>query len=357
MRIALTADPELPVPPVHYGGIERVVDMLARNLAGRGHDVTLFASRESSCPVPSVGWPGRSSGSKLATVRNAATLARHVVARRFDIVHSFSRLAYLAPILPFEIPKLMSYQREISPRTTRIAHRLSRGSLEFSAVSRRMTEATQLAGRWHHVPNGVSLDAYAFRARVGPDAPLMFLGRIEEIKGPHLAIEVARRTGLKLVLAGNVPDAHRPWFDARVAPLIDGVRIRYVGPVDDARKNELLGQSRALLMPILWEEPFGIVMIEAMACGTPVIGLRRGAVPEVVEPDLTGFVVDTLDELVAATKSVHRIDRAACRARVERLYSDVAVTDGYLGVYSQMTSRRSEQCEPQRRHGRPWFSS
>jgi glycosyltransferase involved in cell wall biosynthesis len=357
VRIALTVDPELPVPPVHYGGIERVVDLLARSLAGRGHDVTLFASHKSSCPVPSVGWPGRSSVSKLATLRNAATLARHVATGRFDVVHSFSRLAYLAPILPFPIPKLMSYQREISPRTTRIAHRLSRGSLEFSAISRRMIDATQLAGCWHLVPNGVSLDAYAFRARVGPDAPLTFLGRIEEIKGPHFAIEVARRAGLKLVLAGNVPDAHRSWFDAHVAPHIDGVRIRYVGPVDDAQKNELLGRSSALLMPVLWEEPFGIVMIEAMACGTPVIGLRRGAVSEIVEPDVTGFVVDTMDELVAATKCVHRIDRAACRARVEQLYCDAAVTDGYISVYSQMTSRRSGRFEPQRRHGRPRLNS
>jgi glycosyltransferase involved in cell wall biosynthesis len=354
MRIALTADPELPVPPLHYGGIERIVDMLARNLVKRGHEVTLFANRRSSCPVPSVGWPGQRSNSGLATLRNAATLARHVATGGFDIVHSFSRIAYLVPILPFPIPKLMSYQREISPRTTRMALRLSRGSLEFSAISRQMIEATALAGRWHLVPNGVSLDTYAFRARVDPNAPLVFLGRIEEIKGPHLAIEVARRTGLKLILAGNVPDAHRAWFNVHVAPYIDGNHIRYVGPLDDVQKNELLGRSSALLMPILWEEPFGIVMAEAMACGTPVVGFRRGAVPEIVEADVTGFVVDTMDELVAATRRVYMIDRAACRARVERLFSDVAVTDGYISLYSQMISRPGEQPETQRHHGRLW---
>jgi glycosyltransferase involved in cell wall biosynthesis len=351
VKIALTADPELPVPPIQYGGIERIVDMLARNLVKRGHDVTLFANRGSSCPVPTVSWAGQSSNSGLATLRNAAALTRHVATGHFDIVHSFSRIAYLAPILSLPIPKLMSYQREISPRTTRMAHWLSHGSLEFSAVSRQMIEATPLAGRWHLVPNGVPLATYTFRAHVDHDAPLVFLGRIEEVKGPHLAIEVALRTGLKLILAGNVPDEHRVWFDELVAPKIDGEHIRYVGPVNDEQKNELLGKSRALLMPIVWEEPFGIVMAEAMACGTPVIGLRRGAIPEVVETDVTGFVVDTMDDFVAATKRVLGIDRAACRGRVERLYSDVALTDNYVRIYSQMCSGNREPIKQERLHG------
>jgi glycosyltransferase involved in cell wall biosynthesis len=339
LRIALTTDPELPVPPLHYGGIERIVDMLARGLVTRCHEVTLFAHPQSTCPVPTIGWTGQSSGSSLDTLRNATTLARHVATEHFDIVHSFSRIAYLAPILPFPIPKLMSYQREISPRTTRMAHRLSRGSLEFSAISRQMIEATELVGRWHLVANGVPLDRYTFRGSVDPHAPLVFLGRIEEIKGPHCAIEVARRTGRKLILAGNIPDRHRGWFEAYVGPHIDGEQIRYSGPVNDAQKNELLGRSLAFLMPILWEEPFGIVMVEAMACGTPVLGLRRGAVPEVVDDGVTGFVANTVDELVAAAGRVHALDRAACRARVERFYSDTSVTEGYIKVYRQMMAR------------------
>jgi glycosyltransferase involved in cell wall biosynthesis len=339
LRIALTADPELPVPPIHYGGIERIVDMLAKALVTRGHEVALFANRQSTCPVPTVGWTGQTSGSVLDTLRNAATLARHVATGHFDIVHSFSRIAYLAPILPLPIPKLMSYQREISPCTTRMAHRLAWGSLEFSAISRQMIEATELAGRWHLVANGVPLDTYTFHGAVDPDAPLVFLGRLEEIKGPHLAIEVARRTGRKLILAGNIPDAHRAWFEANVGPHIDDERILYIGPVNDAQKNDLLGRSLAFLMPILWEEPFGIVMAEAMACGTPVLGLRRGAVPEVVDDAVTGFVVDTVDELVAATDRVHVIDRVACRARVEQFYSDAAIADGYIKVYRQMIAR------------------
>jgi glycosyltransferase involved in cell wall biosynthesis len=349
LRIALTADPELPVPPIHYGGIERIVDMLAKALVARGHEVMLFAHAQSRCPVPTVGWTGQTSRSGLDTLRNATTLARHVATGRFDIVHSFSRIAYMTPILPFPIPKLMSYQREISPRTTRMAHRLSFGSLEFSAISRQMIEAAELVGRWHLVANGVPLDTYTFRGAVDPDAPLVFVGRIEEIKGPHLAIEVARRTGRKLILAGNIPDAHRAWFEANVAPHIDDDQIRYIGPVNDSQKNDLLGCALAFLMPILWEEPFGIVMAEAMACGTPVLGLRRGAVPEVVDDAVTGFVVDTVDELVAATDRVHVVDRAACRACVEQRYSDTAVADGYIKVYRQMISRPSSEPKAQQR--------
>jgi glycosyltransferase involved in cell wall biosynthesis len=301
--------------------------------------VTLFAHPDSTCPVPKVAWGGRSSRAPLDTLRNAAALARHVAAGRADIVHSFARIAYLAPILPLPTPKLMSYQRAISPRTTGLAHKLARGTLQFTAISRRMMRLAPLPGRWHLVPNGVPLEIYAFSAHVPADAPLVFLGRIEAIKGAHLAIEAARRAGRKLLFAGNVPPEHRLWFEAYIEPHIDGDWVRYVGPVDDAQKCALLGSAAALLMPVLWEEPFGIVMAEAMACGTPVIGFRRGAVPEVVADGATGFVVNTEVDMAAAVGRLPAISRAACRARVERLYSDTAVTEGYLRLYKELAAR------------------
>lgn len=346
MRIALTVDPELPTPPMHYGGIERVVDMLARGLLARGHSVTLFAHPNSTCPATHVAWPGRSSRSRADALRNAVVLTSAVLARQFDIVHSFSRLAYLVPSLPLPVPKLMSYQRHISRRTTAAATRLSRGTLEFTAVSLRMLEGVSLRGRWHLVPNGVPLNRYTLRKVVAPDSPLVFLGRIEEIKGPHLAIDIAERLRRPLVLAGNVPGGQRAWFEATIAPRIDGRRVRYVGPVDDRQKNELLGAAVALLMPILWEEPFGIVMVEAMACGTPVLGLRRGAVPEVVKHGVTGFVADSVDELVAAATDLPILSRAACRDRVERFYSDEAVVSGYLAVYRELLARAGLSVSP-----------
>lgn len=333
MRIALTADPELPVPPRHYGGIERIIDMLARELVRRGHDVTLFSNPASECPVSRVAWPGLNSAGKLDTARNAAILARHVVAGGYDVVHSFSRIAYLMPILPLRVPKIMTYQRAITRRSVRVGHALSGGTLAFTAISTWMLREVADVGCWRVVPNGVPLDTYTFQAAVEERAPLMFLGRIEEIKGPHLAIEVARRAGRPLVIAGNIPAEHRQWADTYVLSHVDGQNIRYVGPVDDEQKCALLCNAAALLMPILWDEPFGIVMTEAMACGTPVLGLRRGAVSEVVDDGVTGYICDDIAGLASAVGQLKRIDRAACRARVERFYSADAVAEAYIDTY------------------------
>lgn len=336
LRIALTADPELPVPPRLYGGIERVIDMLACGLVARGHAVTLFAHRDSASAGRLVPWPGGASRSRVDTVRNAAALARHVGSGGFDLVHSFSRLAYLTPLLALRLPKIMSYQREVSPRTTALAHRLSRGSLSFTAVGHWMIKPIAHIGAWHAIPNGVPVDRYRFRPSVAPDAPLAFLGRIEDIKGPHLAIEIARRANRQLIIAGNIPAEKQDWFDAHVRPHIDGHRVVYVGPVDDREKDALLGEAAALLMPILWEEPFGIVMAEALACGTPVLGLRRGAVPEVVEDGVTGFVRDDVDGLVDCVARLPELVRAAARASAEQRFSGDAVVEAYLRLYRSL---------------------
>lgn len=336
MRIALTADPELPVPPRLYGGIERIIDLLARGLEARGHEVTLFAHPRSSSAGRLAPWPGRKSRAALDTIANAITLSARTFGAGFDLVHSFSRIAYLTPILATGVPKLMTYQREISPGTVRLGHQLSRGTLQFSAISHWMYQHVADVGTWHMVPNGVCTETYEFRSGVGPHAPLVFLGRMEAIKGPHVAIEVARRSGVPLILAGNIPEAHAAWFDTEIRPHVDGRFIRFVGPVDDRQKNELLGSARAFLMPILWEEPFGIVMAEAMACGTPVIGFRRGAAPEVVAHGVTGFIVDDVAEMALAVARVGAIRRSDCRARVEGLYSADAVVDGYIDVYNGM---------------------
>jgi glycosyltransferase involved in cell wall biosynthesis len=255
---------------------------------------------------------------------------------RYDLIHSFSRIAYMVPILPLPIPKLMTYQRAISRRSVQIGHYLSRGTLQFTAISRWMMRHVEDVGTWHVIPNGVPLGTYDFRPTIAPDAPLVFLGRIEEIKGPHLAIEAARRTGLPLVIAGNVPTEYRNWFEANVAPHIDDLRVHYVGPVDDLQKNALLGSARAFLMPILWEEPFGIVMAEAMACGTPVIGFRRGAVPEVVSERETGFVVANIEQMVDAIRAVGDIDRATVRGRCEADFSADVVAGRYEEIYRSL---------------------
>jgi glycosyltransferase involved in cell wall biosynthesis len=336
LRIVVTADPELPVPPRLYGGIERVINMLIRGLIERGHEVTLLAHPDSEVPCRLVPYPGSSSLSRADTLRNMLTITRTVAGGGFDVVHSFGRIAYLVPLLPLQIPKLMTYQREVTPRSVRWGTRLSRGTLHFSAISERMMQDTRHLCDWHLVYNGVPMGLYDFSPSVPDDAPLVFLGRIEHIKGTHLAIEIARRTGRRLVIAGNIPLQHQAYFDEQVKPHLNGDRITYIGPVDDKQKNALLGQAAAFLMPILWEEPFGIVMAEALACGTPVLGLRRGAVPEVVEDGVTGFVRDDVDGLVAAVGQLCELDRRASRARAERMFSDHAIVEAYLDVYRRL---------------------
>lgn len=339
LKIAITADPELPVPPKLYGGIERVIDMHVRGLVARGHEVTLIAHPDSDVPCTLVPYPGKSSLSRGDTLRNMMAVSRTVLGGGFDVVHSFGRIAYLLPLLPLPIPKLMTYQREVTPRSVVWGHRLSRGTLHFSAISQWMMEDTKHLANWHLVYNGVPMDVYDFSPAVADDAPLVFLGRIEHIKGTHLAIQIAQRTGRRLIIAGNIPAGQQAYFDEQIKPHLGGDRISYIGPVDDKQKNALLGQASAFLMPILWEEPFGIVMAEALACGTPVLGLRRGAVPEVVEDGVSGFVRDDVDGLVKAVGSLGELDRRACRKRAEKLFSDTAIVEAYLDVYRKLIAR------------------
>ena len=332
MHVALTADPMIPVPPVLYGGIERVIDMLARGLVERGHRVTLFAHRDSDTAGDLVPYAGERPGHPLDVARNAASIARLAVSRP-DVVHSFGRLATLVPLLPTAIPKVMSYQRQPTLSQVRRAASLARGgTLAFTGCSEHIAATMRPIAPSYAVFNGVPLDTYTFRPSVEDDAPLVFLGRVERIKGAHTAVDVAEASGRRLVIAGNVSD--QAYFDREVQPRLSD-RITYVGPVDDVRKNELLGSALAFLMPIEWEEPFGIVMAEALACGTPVIGTPRGSVPEVVIEGETGFVRDTVAGLAEAVGQAGTLDRADCRADCEARFSDRAIVDAYLDVYHE----------------------
>lgn len=338
MHIAITADPMLPVPPRLYGGIERIVDMLMRGLMERGHDVTLFAHSDSEVPCRHVPYSGTDAQSLIDTVRNMLTVSR-LAFRQPDVVHSFGRLAYLTPLLPLRLPKIMSYQRGPTPSRIQTAMTLAQeGSLLFTGCSDHIADEIRPYAPARTVYNGVPLGTYDVQTSVAADAPLVFLGRIAPIKGTHTAVEVARQSGRRLVIAGNVPDEQRPFFREKIEPHLDGEQIRYVGPVDDDEKNALLGRAAAFLMPIEWEEPFGIVMAEAMACGTPVIGTRLGAVPEVVEEGVTGFIGENVEDLVAAVHRTDELDRAATRERCEASFSARAVVDGYEALYEEMVS-------------------
>jgi len=344
VRICLIADPYLPVPPETYGGIERVIAMLVAGLTRRGHRVTLFAASGSrvECELLTYGAPPHlTPTSRLRELLQVSGgLARR--ARSFDVVHSFGRLAALLPILRGSLPKLQSYQREITPRSVERGARWSGGSLLFTSCSTSLRKDVSHLGRWETVYNGAPADRFDFSPHVGADAPLVFLGRIERIKGAHTAIAAARAAGRRLMIAGNVPEGHQSYFDEKVRPYLEGGSIRYVGPIGDAEKNRLLGAAAALLMPVEWEEPFGIVMAEALACGTPVIGLDRGAVPEVVEHGRSGFVCRSLDELVTAVGKLDQLNRRDCRRRFEETFSDEAVVAAYERLYERELRRRVE---------------
>ncbi|HXT69801.1 MAG TPA: glycosyltransferase [Vicinamibacterales bacterium] len=334
LRIVITADPELPVPPRLYGGIERVVALLADGLVAGGHDVTLVAHPDSHVDASLIPY-SRPDGRGLALLANASTIAKAVASVRPDVVHSFGRLASLGAVLPSRVPKVMSYQRAVTPSRVAWATRLGRDSVTFVGCSRSLIEAVSRDARWRVVYNATDVERTPFGADPGPDAPLVFLGRIEAIKGAHTAISVARRTGRRLVLAGNVPAGHETYFDREIKPHVDDRNVEYVGPVDDETKGALLARAGALLMPIEWEEPFGIVMAEALAAGTPVLGFRRGAVPEVVEHGVTGFVCSNEDEMVRAVPAVRHLSRAACRQAAADRFSQRAMVTGYERVYAE----------------------
>lgn len=339
LSIAITADPEIPVPPLFYGGIERVVDGLANELGARGHQVTLFASPESRSQTELVALPGRSSLSRVDTLKNMTLLTKVITRRRFDVVHNFARLAYLLPLMQSALPKIMTYQRAITDRSVRLGARLAGNSLKFTAVSRAMIQPVAKHANWHVIPNFVNTEIFVPTTVPEPNAPLLFLGRIESLKGVHHAIDVARRGERELIIAGNVPNDEeaKAYFDHIVRPRLGG-GIHYAGPVNDADKVTLLNQAAALLMPITWDEPFGIVMAEALACGTPIVALNRGSVPEVVEDGVNGFVCRDVDEMVDAVTHIESISRLACRQAALARFGHRVVVDRYESIYAKALS-------------------
>jgi glycosyltransferase involved in cell wall biosynthesis len=287
-------------------------------------------------------WPGAASRGAWPTLRNGWTLRRAASDFRPDVLHSFSRLMYLLALLPSRLPKVMSYQRQPSLRTTRWARRLSRGSLTFTGCSEHICRTGRRAGgRWEAIPNFVDPDRYTFRPVVPTDAPLVFLSRVEPIKGTHLAIAAARHAGRRLVIAGNHFDSgeNGRYWSEQIEPHL-GRDVEYIGPVDDVRKNELLGGAAAMLVPVQWEEPFGIVFAESLACGTPVLSCPRGALPEIVRDGREGFLAETVEELTAAVGRLGTIDRAACRERAEKAFSAGEVVRRYEELYESVCARR-----------------
>lgn len=347
MRILLTADPEIPVPPFGYGGIERIVDALVREFAPRGHMVGLVANGASRSPAYQlVPWPGRSSRSCADTLRNTLALRRAVRSFRPDLLHSFSRLAYLLPLLPTRLPKVMSYQRHTGGRQVTLAASLGGRSLRFTGCSEFIcAQGRRAGGTWQAIHNFIEPEKFTFVPEVPADAPLVFLSRIESIKGADLAIAIARAAGRRLVLAGNhaASGPEREFWDTKIAPQLGRDGVEWIGEVNDTQKNELLGRAAALLVPIQWDEPFGIVFTEALACGTPVLTCARGATPEIVEEGKTGFFLRTVGDGAAAVRRLGELERAACRRTAEGRFSARVSSNAYLALYQELIASASAE--------------
>jgi len=338
MRVLLIMDPGIPVPPELYGGIERLVYLLAEEYQKLGHTVTLLAGPGSTCSGTTITFGVNDlDRSKATKFKEAAFVWKYLWRNRnhFDLIHNFGRLIYLLPILNSRANKIMTYERRVSPTGIKIVNALPNRNLIFTGCSNYCASTGNVAGEWKTVYNGIDFSQYSLNDAVDKNSPLFFLGRLDKVKGVHTAINVAKATANQLIIAGNI--SHTPdnyaYFKQEIEPQIDGEQIKYVGALNDNEKNTYLRQAKALLFPIEWDEPFGIVMIEAMACGTPVIGFNRGAVPEVVQNNVTGYIVNNLTEMAEKIKSLNGINRGMCRATAENSFNIAAIANKYLSLF------------------------
>ena len=341
MRIAQLAPLVAPVPPPVVGGTERVVHDLVEALVERGHDVTLFASSGSATSATLVDMgPAQADdpGSPRSTlaVREAIMLDRAAaMADDFDVVHCHTEFFHAAALRHLR-PKLVAtvhWRTDQADRQRLFDHFTD---LPVIALSRSQAASIPASNLLGIAPHGIDASRYALDGSPGDHC--VFLGRMTDQKGPDRAIEIARDAGLALLLGGDRDAGNPTYFDERVAPGL-GERARHVGPVAEIDKQRFLGSARALLFPIDWPEPFGLVMIEAMACGTPVVARRRGSAAEVVDGGVTGFVVDDHASAVRALHEACDLDRAAVRARFEERFTSARMAADHEALYAKLGAR------------------
>jgi glycosyltransferase involved in cell wall biosynthesis len=346
LRIAVLAPPWIPVPAPAYGGIEEVVRLLCGGLVGQGHDVTLFAPPTSTSPADVQPLLDDTHPDEIERCRwEADHVARAFAAldaaeadgRPFDVLHDHTGYAALAMADRLGTP-LVHTMHGPCDGDNRDFYATHGRKATLVAISRAQSaDVPAEAGPCAVVHNPLAFDEWAVGA--GGDH-VLWVGRMAPVKGPHRAIAAARAAGVPLVLAGPVQPGQEEFFAKEVEPHLDDDAVRYVGEVGADGKEALYGDARALLMPIRWPEPFGMVMVEAMACGTPVIAFAEGSVPEVVTDGVTGVVVEDEDAMARAIAEVGRLDRAACRDHAAGRFSVEVAVHGYERVYDRARARR-----------------
>lgn len=345
MKIALLAPVAERIPPTKYGGTEAVVYTLAEELHARGHDVTLFASGDSevSCKLIPIAPKALGSNMKEATrdaldIGAIAEAVAYIQENDFDVIHNHTgwRGLLLQPLVP-NVPMVTTlhyFSNEAHHRRMFMQFRRSR-FISISKSQRRVAPLLRYTANIYH-----GLDAKRFNPSYKPGKYLAFLGRFTDVKGPVEAIQIAKATGEKLVMAGKINDDEQEFFDTMIKPHIDGKQIKYIGEVDHREKVKLLRNAKALLSPIKWSEPFGLVNVEAMLCGTPVIGKRRGSLPELIQHGTSGFVCRSLNEMIKAVGRIETIDREKCRRYAERKFSVERMIDAHERLFARLTTKR-----------------
>ncbi|MEP6600301.1 MAG: glycosyltransferase family 4 protein [Nitrospirota bacterium] len=345
MRIAQVAPLYESVPPKYYGGTERVTSYLTEELVRQGHDVTLFASGDSVTKARLVSCTHQSLRLDAGCVDQ---LAHHFVmleqvfreAERFDIIH------FHIDYLHFALTR-----REGRPAVTTLHGRLDypdlaplhREYLPMPVVSISDSQREPLPWlNWQAtVYHGLPKDLYQFHPEDGKY--LAFIGRISPEKRVDRAIEIAKRMGMKLKIAAKIDAVDREYFEKEVEPLFKNSFVEYLGEIGEQEKDEFLGNAYALLFPINWREPFGLVMIEAMACGTPVIAFRMGSVPEVMKEGVTGFIVDDVDGAVKAVEQIPTVSRQGCRRYFDEHFTSTRMALDYLSIYRKLIQEKGEE--------------
>ncbi len=346
MRIAQLAPTYERVPPRAYGGTEIMVHLLTEELVARGHDVTLFASGDSitsatlrSVTPVAMRYGGTSAEglthAEYLQLANAQAAFRAAAADQFDLVHNHAGIEGLVLAATSRTPVVSTMHNPFRLATQSIWDAYPWFHHAVSAASAATFPTRGALPPIHH---GIDVAAFRFEPRP-TSGHLLFLGRFSRAKGADRAIEAAGQAGRKLVLAGKIDPADRPFFRTEIEPRIDAERIRYVGEVDLPAKRELLASADALLFPIEWDEPFGLVMIEALSAGTPVVGFRRASVPEIIDDGRTGFIVDDVAGMVEAIGRIGTIDRRVCRATAEERFTVARMVDDVEAMYRSVLER------------------
>jgi len=355
LRIAQLAPPFETVPPAAYGGTERVIHTLTEEFVRRGHDVTLFASGDSHTSarlVPTVAealWHCTPPCFDFDAHREAIFKPILSEIDSFDVVHSHLDYMGFPLVDAVDSPVVTTLHGRLDANGLLPTYRAYAG-VPLISISNAQRRPFASANWVATVPHGIDLDEYTFNPR--PGQYLAFLGRISPEKGLDVAIRVARQAGMPLLVAARPPlpftdnpEVRRDheYYTQLIQPLLKGPGVEMIGEVGGAEKNAFLRDAAALLFPIRWPEPFGLVMVEALACGTPVVALREGSVPEVLEDGVTGFIRHFEHELVDAVERVGDLDRGRCRAEAERRFSPAAMADAYEEVFSEMLAPDARQ--------------